>query len=86
VLTQFLGINANGEAVGYYQTNNGSQFGFLVNLNTNTYTFLDAPLADPVNGAQIPQITGVTNTGEICGFFIDANGVPHGFFAIPPSS
>jgi uncharacterized membrane protein len=80
-LTQFLGINDNGEAVGYYQTNNGSQFGFLYNLNTQTYTFLDDPQAAPVNGVQITQITGVTNSGEICGFFIDAQGVQHGFTA-----
>lgn len=83
VLTQFLGINDNGEAVGYYQTNNGSQFGFLFDLNTNTYTFLDDPLAAPVNGVQITQITGVANTGEITGFYIDANGVQHGFLALP---
>jgi len=81
VLTQFLGINDNNEAVGYYQTNNGSQFGFLFNLATQTYTFLDAPQAAPVNSVQITQITGVTNTGEICGFFIDAQGVQHGFIA-----
>jgi hypothetical protein len=81
VLTQFLGINDNNEAVGYYQTNNGSQFGFLFNLATQTYTFLDDPQAAPVNGVQITQITGVTNSGEICGFFIDAQGVQHGFVA-----
>ena len=48
VLTQFLGINDNNEAVGYYQTNNGSQFGFTYDVNTQTYTFLDDPLAAPV--------------------------------------
>lgn len=82
-LTQFLGINDKNEAVGYYQTNNGSQFGFLFNLATQTYTFLDAPQAAPVNNVQITQITGVTNSGEICGFYIDAAGVQHGFTAIP---
>lgn len=81
VLTQFLGINDKGEAVGYYQTNNGSQFGFLYNLAKQTYTFLDEPKAAPVNGVQITQITGVSNSGEICGFYIDAAGVQHGFIA-----
>lgn len=83
VLTQFLGINDNGEAVGYYQTNNGSQFGFLFNLATKTYTFLDDPQAAPVGGVQITQITGVNNAGDICGFFIDAGGTQHGFTATP---
>ena len=82
-LTQFLGLNDNNEAVGYYQTNNGSQFGFLFNLSTQTYTYLDEPLAAPVGGVQVTQITGVSNSGEICGFFIDAAGTQHGFFAVP---
>lgn len=83
VLTQFLGLNDNNEAVGYYQTNNGSQFGFLFNLSTQTYTYLDEPLAAPVSGVQVTQITGVANSGEICGFFIDSTGTQHGFFATP---
>jgi hypothetical protein len=37
-LTQFLGINDLDMAVGYYQTNSGSQFGFLFDLNRMTYT------------------------------------------------
>ncbi len=80
-LTQFLGINDNGEAVGYYQTNNGSQFGFLFDLKAQQYVFLDAPKAALVNGVQITQITGVSNFGQISGFYIDAGGVQHGFVA-----
>lgn len=83
VLTQFLGLNDNNEAVGYYQTNNGSQFGFLFNLSTQTYLYLDEPLAALVRGVQVTQITGVANSGKICGFFIDAAGTQHGFFATP---
>jgi hypothetical protein len=82
-LTQFLGINDNGEAVGYYQTDNGSQYGFLFNTLTDTYTFLDDPLAASVNGVQITQITGIDNHNDLAGFYIDANGVQHGFFAAP---
>ena len=83
VLTQFLGINDSGEAVGYYQTNNGSQFGFVFSLSSRTYTFVDPPQAAPVNGVQITQITGVSNAAVVSGFFIDANGVQHGFTAAP---
>jgi len=81
VLTQFLGLNDNGEAVGYYQTTNGSQFGFLYNLSKQTYTFLDAPGAVPVGGIQITQITGVSNSGQICGFYVDSTGKQRGFVA-----
>ena len=68
VLTQFLGLNDNGEAVGYYQTTNGSQFGFLFDILTQTYTFFDHPQAAQVNGVQITQITGVDNAGDVLRF------------------
>jgi len=64
VLTQFLGVNDHNQAVGYYQTNNGSQFGFLFNLNTNTYTYLDDPQAAPFGGVQITQIASPRLTPE----------------------
>jgi hypothetical protein len=83
-LTQFLGVNDSDMAVGYYQTNSGSQHGFLYNLDTNTYTFLDDPDAVPgVTGASITQITGINDSGEITGFFVNADGVQEGFFAVP---
>ena len=81
VLTQFLAINDSGVAVGYYQTNNNSQYGFLFDLASSTYTFLDHPDAAPVNGVQTTQITGIDNAGEIAGFFVDAMGNQHGFVA-----
>jgi len=30
---------------------------------------------------EVTQITGITNSGEITGFYSDANGVFHGFVA-----
>jgi hypothetical protein len=81
VLTQFLAVNDSGEAVGYYQTNDNSQYGFLFDLATSTYTFLDHPQAAPFNGVQTTQITGIDNAGEIAGFFIDSMGNQHGFVA-----
>ena len=81
VLTQFLAINDKGGAVGYYQTKDGSQYGFLYDIETMTYTFVDHPKAAPVKGVQITQITGLDNAGEITGFFIDAAGDQHGFVA-----
>jgi len=80
-LTRFLGINDNGLAVGYYQDNAGNQHGFLYNVNTGTYTFLDDPNANMNNGIDITQITGINDTNEITGFYVDANGLQRGFFA-----
>jgi hypothetical protein len=80
VLTQFLGINDAGIVCGYYQTNNGSQFGLIYNTNNFTYTYVDDPVAAPVGGVQITQLVGISNN-TIAGFFIDAEGNMHGFFA-----
>ena len=49
-LTQFLGVNDLGPAVGYWQYNADSQHGFLYNLNTQIHTFLDDPNAATNNG------------------------------------
>ncbi len=83
VLTQFLGINDHNEAVGYYQTNDGSQHGFLYDIATHSYTFVDDPNAAK-SGLSITQITGISNSGEIAGFYVDANsGHQRGFVASP---
>jgi hypothetical protein len=81
VFSQVLGINDKGIAVGYYGDSTGSQHGFLYDTKTGQYTFLDDPNEAFNNGVEITQITGITNSGEITGFYSDANGVFHGFVA-----
>jgi hypothetical protein len=81
MFSQVLGINDHGIAVGYYGDSTLSQHGFLYNTNTGQYTFLDDPNAQFHNGVEITQITGINNSGEITGFYSDANGVLHGFVA-----
>jgi hypothetical protein len=84
VFSQILGINDHGIAVGYYGDSTTSQHGFLYNTNTGRYTFLDDPSEAFNNGVEVTQITGITNSGEVTGFYSDANGVFHGFVATPP--
>jgi hypothetical protein len=81
VLTQFLALDDDGNAVGYYQTNNGSQFGFIFDLRRMEYTFFDAPGAVPIDDVQITQITGI-NHFEMTGFFVGDQGLQHGFIAL----
>ena len=81
VFSQVLGINDKGIAVGYYGDSTTSQHGFLYNTHTGQYTFLDDPSEAFDNGVEVTQITGITNSGEITGFYSDANGVFHGFVA-----
>lgn len=83
VFSQILGINDHGIAVGYYGDSTMSQHGFIYNTNTGQYTFLDDPSEAFDNGVEVTQITGITNSGEITGFYSDANGVFHGFVATP---
>jgi uncharacterized membrane protein len=83
VFSQILGINDKGIAVGYYGDSTTSQHGFIYNTHTGQYTFLDDPSEAFDNGVEVTQITGINNSGEITGFYSDANGVFHGFVAIP---
>ena len=83
VFSQILGINDKGIAVGYYGDSTTSQHGFIYNTHTGQYTFLDDPSEAFNNGVEVTQITGITNSGEITGFYSDANGVFHGFVANP---
>lgn len=82
-LVQFLGVNDHNQAVGYYQTVNGSQHGFLFDIPTKAYTFLDAPLAATINGVSITQITGINNSNYLSGFYVGADGLSHAFLAVP---
>jgi uncharacterized membrane protein len=81
VFSQILAVNDKGIAVGYYGDSTTSQHGFIYNTRTGQYTFLDDPSEAFNNGVEVTQITGITNSGEITGFYSDANGVFHGFVA-----
>lgn len=80
VFSQVLGVNDAGMAAGYYGDSTTSQHGFLYNTKTHAYTFVDDPAAAFVNGVEVTQITGINNSGEIAGFYIDASGA-HSFIA-----
>jgi hypothetical protein len=44
--------------VGYYGTTNTSQHGFLYDIATGQYTFLDDPNQAVINAVSVTQITG----------------------------
>lgn len=81
VFSQILSISDNGIAVGYYGDATGSQHGFLYNIKTQQYTFVDDPNQGYVNGVSITQITGISDDGEIAGFYVGNDGLQHGFYA-----
>jgi len=86
VFSQLLGVNDAGIVVGYYGDSTTSQHGFLYNTNTGKYTFLDDPSVKFSGGVEVTQITGITDSGELAGFYSDANGVFHAFTACPPDA
>jgi hypothetical protein len=83
VFSQILGVNDKGIAVGYYGDSTTSQHGFVYDTNTGVYTFLDDPAEAFNNGVEVTQITGISNSGELAGFYTDANGFAHSFLACP---
>jgi len=86
VFSQILGVNDAGIAVGYYGDSTTSQHGFVYNTNTGKYTFLDNPAEKFNNGVEVTQITGITDSGELTGFYTDANAAAHSFTACPPDA
>lgn len=86
VFSQILSVNDAGIAVGYYGDSTTSQHGFLYNTNTGKYTFVDDPSEKFNGGVEVTQITGINDSGELTGFYSDANGVFHAFTACPPDA
>ena len=84
VFSQILGVNDAGIAVGYYGDSTTSQHGFIYNTNTGIYKFLDDPSERFSNGVEVTQVTGISNSGELTGFYSDAAGAFHSFTACPP--
>lgn len=83
VFSQLLGVNDRGIVVGYYGDSTISQHGFIYDSNTGKYTFLDDPKVSFKNGVEVTQITGISNSGELAGFYTDADGAAHSFTACP---
>lgn len=70
-----MGVNVDGEVVGYYTDSIGSH-GYV--YLAGNYTTLDDPNALPGN----TFAEGINAEGEIVGYYNDASG-SHGFLAVP---
>src|SRR5271165_2034680 len=74
---QLLGQNDMGQASGYYsmsQNNSTPDFPYIYNEFGGVFEVLTIPGA--VGGA---QATGINNSQQICGFYVDSQGTNHGF-------
>jgi hypothetical protein len=77
IFNQLLGQNDHNQAAGYYSmsiANTTPDTPYIYDELGGVFEVLTIPGA--VGGA---QATGINNSQQICGFYIDKNGVNHGF-------
>lgn len=71
VFTEALGVNNNGQVVGFYHDGVGNSHGFI--YRNGTYRTVDVP------GAVSTTISGINDSGAIVGSFLDQAGNTDGF-------
>jgi hypothetical protein len=69
---QLLGINDNGDAVGFYNDTNGNSHGYVYDINTNSFQEIKLPFGGVVSF----QVTGINDKGVICGFYSNGSITP----------
>jgi len=82
--TAAFNINTAGDITGSYSDDNGVMHGFLRVAN-GTITPFDAPGAGTAGTSLLPGTmpSGINDSGDITGTYLDANGLAHGFVLIP---
>jgi probable HAF family extracellular repeat protein len=76
---QLLSQNDFGQAAGYYSTKadgSGPDHAYIYDEFGGVFELLNIP------GSTSAQATGINNSGRVCGFFVDANGVNHGWLLV----
>ena len=72
---QLLGVNDSGVAVGFWTGANGSNHGYLVNINTGTF----GSVTDPNAPSASLTAAAVNDNGGIAGFYTNKGGKTDGF-------
>jgi len=66
---QLLGQNDSGQAAGYYSTKadgTGPDYAYIYDEYGSVFELLNIPASTSA------QATGINNSGNVCGFFVDA--------------
>jgi probable HAF family extracellular repeat protein len=77
---QLLSQNDQGQSAGYYSTNTAGtapDHGYIYDEGGQVFQLFFLP-----NSSGGVQATGINNSGDVCGFVIDSNGVSHGWLQI----
>lgn len=87
--TAFTGIAAFGtgtnityEIVGWYTLTNGHTHGVQVSYTTNATKLSGTMIPDPPLADNFTIVSGVNALGDICGWYLGANGHYHGFVGL----
>lgn len=81
--TYATGLNWSDQVVGYYIDSSSLSHGFLLTGPEKGGTQQTWQTIDEPNAVYGTWITGINNHHDICGYYIDAKGVQHGFVATP---
>jgi hypothetical protein len=86
-LTNAWGINLEGTTTGYYVDANGVYHAFVSQPPYTTVTAIDAPGAcssGAICANSGTEAFSINLEGTIAGYYVDTNGVAHGFVSHPP--
>lgn len=72
-VTQFLGVNDKGFAVGFYIDASGMTHGVTYNPSNGEWNAVDDP-----NGVNGTTLNGINDKGDAVGFYVGAAGNTHG--------
>jgi hypothetical protein len=72
---QLLGVNDSGVAAGFWTDANGNNHGYLVNINTGTFS----SVTDPNASSASLTAAAINDNGDIAGFYTSQNGNTDGF-------
>lgn len=81
--TQMLGLNDSGVIVGTYEDASGNSHGFIVlNVFSNPKYPAWQSIDEPNGNGTNTVISGIDNSGDICGWYTGSDGLIHGFVGI----
>jgi len=81
--TYALSLNWADQIVGDYVDSSGNTHGFYLIGPTHGGATQVWQSIDEPNAAHGTWVTGINNHHDICGYYVDANGIEHGFIAVP---
>ena len=76
---QLLSQNDEGQAAGYYSTTtsgSGPDTAYVYDEDGGVFEVFTIP------GSTSAQATGINNSSSVCGFYIDSNGLSHGWLEV----